>query len=118
LRLEERIGEATFGFDRYVNQRFYTSYEWKKTRDLVIVRDGGRDLGVEGNEIYGKILVHHMNPILLKDIETSSKFLMDPEFLITTTHATHNAIHFGDESLLIQDPIERTKNDTCPWRTT
>lgn len=116
LRLDCSIGEETFGFDRYINQKFYKSREWKSIRDQVIIRDNGCDLGIEGFEIYGKILIHHMNPILLKDIQTFSKFLLDPEYLICTTLDTHNAIHYGDERLLVTSPIERTRNDTCPWR--
>jgi hypothetical protein len=118
LRLDGRVGEDTFGFDRVFNQKFYTSKEWRDVRDYVIVRDMGCDLGVEGREIYGKsnIFIHHLNPIRLEDIERRTEILLDPEFLITTTHNTHNAIHYGDESLLIKAPIERSKNDTCPWR--
>lgn len=117
LRLDGQVGKDTFGFDRIFNQRFYKSKEWLDIRDHVIVRDNGCDLGVEGHEIYGtRIIIHHMNPILLKDIEEKSIYLLDPEFLITTIHNTHNAIHYGDENLLIRAPIERTKNDTCPWK--
>lgn len=116
LKLNGVIGEETFGFDRFLNQIFYKSPEWKTVRDFVIVRDNGCDLGIEGYEIRGKILIHHINPILLTDIETQSEFLLDPEYLISTTHLTHNAIHYGDESQLILAPIERRKNDTCPWR--
>lgn len=116
LRLIGSVGAETFGFDRIVNQKFYRSKEWKDVRDYVIVRDNGCDLGVEGYEIHGRIYIHHMNPILLKDIETRSEFILDPEYLITTTHGTHNAIHYGDESQLILPPIERSKNDTCPWK--
>lgn len=117
LQLNGRVGRDTFGFDRIFNQRFYRSQEWKSVRDFVIVRDNGCDLGVEGHEIYSsRIIIHHMNPISLEDIEKSSSFLLDPEYMITTIHRTHNAIHYGDESLLIRDPIERVRNDTCPWR--
>lgn len=117
LRLDGKVGVDTFGFDRIFNQMFYTSKEWKSIRDRVIVRDNGCDLGVEGYEIYRqRMIIHHLNPISLKDIERGSKFLIDPEFLITTIHSTHNAIHYGDENLLITAPIERSKNDTCPWR--
>lgn len=116
LRLDGLIGEETFGFDRYMNQKFYKSKEWKRIRDQVIIRDNGCDLGVEGYEIGGRILIHHMNPILLKDIQTLSEFLLNPEYLICTTLDTHNAIHYGDSNLLVIEPIERTKNDTCPWR--
>lgn len=118
LQLNGVIGEDTFGFDRYMNQRFYKSKEWKSVRDFVIIRDNGCDLGIEGYEIHGKILVHHMNPVSQKDIETRSNFLLDPKYLISTTHSTHNAITYGDEKLLIREPIERSKNDTCPWRHT
>lgn len=116
LQLNGVIGDETFGFDRYINQMFYRSQEWKQVRDYVIVRDNGCDLGVEGHEIRGKILIHHMNPIGIKDIQQVNKFLLDPEYLITTMLSTHNAIHYGDESLLVTDPIERSKNDTCPWK--
>ena len=117
LRLNGRVGAETFGFDRYINQILYQrSPKWKSSRDKVIIRDNGCDLGIEGREIYGKILVHHMNPITLEDIERESEFLFDPEYLICVTHNTHNAIHYGDESLLIIMPVERTKNDMCPWR--
>lgn len=116
LRLDGSVGEQTFGFDRYINQIFYQSYEWKKIRDFVIIRDNGCDLGVDDYEIRGKILIHHMNPITVKDIETCSEFLLNPEYLISTTHMTHNAIHYGDEHLLPKGPIERKKYDTCPWR--
>lgn len=116
LRLDGKIGQDTFGFDRVFNQMFYRSREWKQVRNEVIVRDNGCDLGVEGYEIRGKILIHHMNPITIDDIRENSDFLMNPEYLITTVLLTHNAIHYGDESLLIKAPIERRKNDTCPWK--
>lgn len=116
LRLGGRVGEETFGFDRYLNQAFYKSKEWKDIRDFVIVRDNGCDLGIEDREIYGKILVHHMNPINIEDIVNRTEYLLDPEYLISTVKNTHDAIHYGDESLLIMAPIERTKNDTCPWK--
>ena len=117
LKLGGRVGADTFGFDRIFNQRFYQSKEWKSVRDFVIVRDHGCDLGVDGYEIYGqKIYIHHMNPIMLKDIEQSTDILLNPEFLITTIHSTHNAIHYGDDSLIPKALVERTKNDTCPWR--
>ena len=116
LKLDGLVGEETFGFDRYLNQAFYRSQEWKSIRDFVIVRDLGRDLAVEGYEIHGKIYIHHMNPIRAADITTKSRMLLDPEFLIATTHNTHNAIHYGDKNLLAIDPIERFKNDTCPWK--
>ena len=116
LKLGGAIGEETFGFDRYINQIFYRSKEWKKVRDLVIVRDNGCDLGISDREIYGRIYIHHMNPISLEDIERKSDLLLNPEYLITLTHNTHNAIHYGDRSLLVTAPIERLPNDTCPWR--
>lgn len=116
LNLKGRIGEETFGFDRYLNQLFYKSQKWKSIRNHVILRDNGCDLGLEGYEIYGKIIIHHMNPITIQDIERESDFLLNPEFLICTTHNTHNAIHYGDRTLLMTGPIVRTKYDTCPWR--
>ena len=116
LRLRGFVGEETFGFDRYINQTFYRSKEWKRIRDEVIVRDRGCDLGIEGREIYERILIHHMNPVTIDDIKNLSDFLLNPEYLICTTHNTHNAIHYGDENLLIIAPIERRANDTCPWK--
>lgn len=116
LRLGGQVGKETFGFDRYLNQVFYRSKEWKSIRDYVITRDNGCDLGIEGREIPGRILIHHMNPITAEDIYNRSEFLLDPEYLISTIKITHDAIHYGDESLLLSEPIERTKNDTCPWR--
>ena len=116
LQLNGQVGKDTFGFDRYINQNFYRSLEWKRVRDKVILRDNGCDLGVEGYEIHGRILIHHMNPITIRDIESMSEYLLNPEYLISTVHNTHNAIHYGDESLLITAPIERRKNDTCPWK--
>ena len=118
LQLTGGVGQETFGFDRYINQNFYRSRQWKAVRDFVIVRDNGCDLAMEGYEIHGKILIHHMNPISLKDIQMNSAFLMEPEYLISTVLSTHNAIHYGDENLLIRMPVERSKNDTCPWRQT
>ena len=116
LKLGGVVGEDTFGFDRYMNQNFYRSREWKRVRDEVIMRDNGCDLGVDGHEIRGKILIHHMNPITSEDIHRVSDYLLNPEYLICVTHRTHNAIHYGDESLIVSAPIERTQNDTCPWR--
>ena len=116
LKLQGSVGKDTFGFDRFLNQDFYKSKEWKRLRDFVIARDNGWDLGVEGYGIPGKILVHHMNPITSNDIIHSTDFLLDPDFLITTQLKTHNAIHYGDESILRPLYVERSKNDTCPWR--
>lgn len=117
LRLGGKVGEETFGFDRYINQLFYRNKEWRSVRDEVIVRDNGCDLGIQGREIYGSIIiVHHMNPITKEDILNRSEYLLNPEYLISTIKNTHDAIHYGDESLLITMPIERRKNDTCPWK--
>ena len=116
LRLEGKVGEDTFGFDRWLNQSFYKDPEWRAIRDKIIIRDNGCDLGIPGREIYSRIIVHHMNPITKDDILSRSAFLLNPEYLICTVKNTHDAIHYGDERLLIKAPIERTKNDTCPWR--
>lgn len=116
LKLDGIVGEETFGFDRYMNQIFYKSREWTSVRRAVIIRDNGCDLGVEGYEIYGKILIHHMNPINLSDIVHKTDELLNPDYLITTVLSTHNAIHYGDASLLPALPIERRANDTCPWK--
>ena len=116
LRLDGVVGEETFGFDRYLNQIFYNSQEWKDIRRKIIIRDNGCDLGVEGYEIHGKILIHHMNPINLSDIVHKTDELLNPDYLITTVLSTHNAIHYGDASLLPVLPIERRANDTCPWK--
>lgn len=116
LSLKGQVGQETFGFDRYLNQKFYRSREWKQIRDLVIVRDSGCDLGILGREIRSHIIIHHMNPLMLNDITDSTEYLLDPEYLICVSHNTHQAIHYGDASLLIADPVVRTKNDTCPWK--
>lgn len=116
LRLDGVVGENTFGFDRYLNQAFYKSKEWKDIRRFVIIRDNGCDLGVEGYEIHTNIIIHHMNPIQQDDILSRTDLLMNPEYLITTTLNTHNAIHYGTEELLATAPISRSKNDTCPWK--
>ena len=116
LRLLGAVGKETFGVDRYLNQLFYRSPEWKEVRNQVIIRDNGCDLGIEGREIQGRVLIHHMNPITAEDIRERSDLLLNPEFLITTAHNTHQAIHYGDESLLILTPTIRSRNDTCPWR--
>jgi hypothetical protein len=118
LELGGRVGEETFGFDRYLNQAFYKSDEWLAVRDYVIIRDGGCDLAMIDREIPNgvRILVHHMNPITMSDLINRSKYLLDPEYLITTIKNTHDAIHYGDESLLIQGPVVRSRNDTCPWK--
>ena len=116
LRLNGRVGEETFGFDRYLNQKFYNDPEWLRIRDQVIIRDNGCDLAMPDREIKTRILVHHMNPIDKEDILRRSDFLLNPEYLICTIKATHDAIHYGDESKLIIMPPERRPNDTCPWR--
>ena len=111
LKLDGRVGAETFGFNRYLNQAFYKSDEWLSIRDYIITRDNGCDLGVEGYEIYGRIIIHHMNPITKEDVLQRSKFLIDPEYLITTIKRTHDAIHYSDSNLLVKAPIERSKND-------
>ena len=116
LQLNGRVGDDTFGFDRYINQKFYRSAEWKRIRDDIIIRDNGCDLAVDGYEIHGRILIHHMNPITISDIKFSTEYLMNPDYLICVTHNTHNAIHYGDEKQIITGPIVRKKNDTCPWK--
>lgn len=116
LKLNGFVGKETFGFDRYLNQNFYRSKEWRRIRDQIIVRDLGCDLGISDREIQGNIIIHHMNPISSKDIIDMTEYLTNPDYLICTTLMTHNAIHYGDESLLITAPIERRPNDTCPWR--
>lgn len=116
LSLRGMVAAETFGFDRYLNQKFYRSSEWKALRDRIICRDMGRDLAAEGFDIHGSIIIHHMNPIFTRDIIHQTELLLNPEYLICTTHNTHNAIHYGDESLLITGPAIRTKNDTCPWK--
>lgn len=115
LELRGRVGRKTFGFDRVINQRFYHSHEWKTVRNEVIVRDNGCDLGVLGFEIHSGLLIHHMNPISLEDLEYGGAWILDPNFLITTSLATHNAIHYGDESLLPRGPVERKPRDTTLW---
>lgn len=118
LRLGGRVGEDTFGFDRYLNQLFYTSDEWRAIRDEVIIRDNGCDLGVPGRDIPEgiPILIHHMNPIAVRDILDRSDYLLNPEYLICTMKRTHDAIHYGNENSLLTIPPERSKFDTCPWR--
>lgn len=116
LALHGGVGVETFGFDRYFNQRFYRSREWKFVRDLVITRDNGCDLAIPDREIFDKVIIHHMNPISMLDIRESSDYLLNPEYLISTTKLTHDAIHYGDESLLRSVyPIERRANDTRLW---
>lgn len=116
LQLKGIVGQETFGFDRYLNQILYNSKEWKYLRNEIIVRDNGCDLALEGFEIHGRILIHHINPITIDDVIKRREMVFDPENLICVTHNTHNAIHYGDKSLLITGPIERRANDTCPWK--
>lgn len=116
LKLNGQVGETTFGSRRYLNQLLYKSNKWMSVRDKVIIRDEGCDLGIPGREIGGKILVHHINPITIEDVTNNNPKVFDLENLITTSHITHEAIHYGDENLLIKDPIVRTANDTCPWK--
>lgn len=115
LQLKGHVGESTFGFDRYINQQFYRSRQWKQIRDKVIARDEGLDLGIPGYEIYDRIIIHHMNPMTVENIEHGDSDILDPEFLITTTHKTHNAIHYGDASLLPRTLTERRPGDTKLW---
>ena len=117
LKLDGKIGEDTFGFERYLNQVLYHLPEWKETRRKVLVRDEGCDLAIPDREIYGRAIVHHMNPITIEDVEEHNPDIFDPEFLITVSKLTHDAIHFGDPSILIEsEPIVRQPDDTCPWR--
>ena len=115
LALKGSVGIPTFGFDRWMNQLFYTSYEWKQVRHHVIARDNGCDLGIDGHEINDRLYIHHMNPIRVEDLERGEETILDPEFLITTTHRTHNAIHYGNERLLPQPYVERRPGDTKLW---
>lgn len=116
LKLKGSVGRDTFGHDRYLNQTFYSSMEWRRLRDEIIIRDNGCDLGIEGRQIGGKVYIHHLNPLGVNDILTHSEYLVNPEYLICVSFETHNAIHYGDINLLPRDPIERKRNDTCPWR--
>lgn len=115
LQLRGKVGKSTFGYNRYLNQILYNSSEWRRFRNEIIIRDNGCDLACDGYEIYGRVLIHHINPITVEDIVNRNPMVFDPENVITTVHSTHNAIHYGDESLLPKSPIERKQNDTCPW---
>ena len=116
LKIGGQVGRETFGYDRYLNQILYNTKQWKKFRREIIIRDNACDLACEGYEINYRILVHHINPITVEDIINRNPMIFDPENAITTTHRTHNAIHYGDKNLLMSQPVERTPNDTCPWR--
>lgn len=116
LKLNGAVGSDTFGWDRYLNQILYKSSEWRSIRNMIIVRDNGCDLGIAGHEIFGNIIIHHMNPIRVEDITNRNPDILNPEYLICVSHSTHNAIHYGDGNQLYSGLIERTVNDTCPWR--
>ena len=116
LQLKGSVGKDTFGYDRYLNQVLYRSPEWKRLRNQIIIRDCGCDLACDGYDIYGKVLIHHLNPITVEDVLARSRKVFDPDNLVCVSHNTHNAIHYGDVDLLVTGPIIRTKNDTCPWR--
>ena len=116
LQLKGSVGKDTFGYDRYLNQVLYRSPEWKRLRNQIIIRDGGCDLACDGYDVYGKVLIHHLNPITVEDVLARSRKVFDPDNLVCVSHNTHNAIHYGDVDLLVAEPIIRTKNDTCPWR--
>ena len=116
LKIGGQVGEGTFGYDRYLNQILYRSSEWKRFRRDIIIRDNGCDLACDGYEIIGKVLIHHIDPITVRDIELRDPKIFDPENVVSVTLNTHNAIHYGDESLLITEPLVRTPNDTCPWK--
>ena len=116
LKIGGLVGESTFGFERYLNQTLYNSSKWRRLRNQIIIRDNGCDLGVEGYEIQGIIIVHHMNPISVDELKDFSDDIFNPEYLICVSLTTHNAIHYGDKSLIPQEPVERRPGDTCPWR--
>ena len=117
LQLSGSVGAETFGFERYLNQRFYSSAEWKRVRDTVILRDNGCDLGIQDRVIGGKVVIHHMNPVTRDDILSQSDLLLNPEYLVCVSPETHNAIHYGDEGLLVPSSVvERKPNDTCLWK--
>ncbi len=116
LRVRSAIGESTFGFERFLNQACYTSKRWRAVRDKVSVRDNGCDLGVEGHDIYDRIIIHHMNPLTREQLRDPDDSIFDPEFLICVCDLTHRAIHYGDESLLPKEPVIRKPYDTCPWK--
>lgn len=117
LRLAGLVGESTFGFDRYLNQALYRSKAWKKIRNQVILRDEGCDLGIPDRLIIGRVVVHHMNPLVVDEVDERDEDIFNPEFLICVSHETHNAIHYGDEALLMKStPVIRSPNDTSPWK--
>lgn len=117
LKLSGSVGRATFGYDRYLNQNFYKSQEWKRLRNEIIVRDNGCEMGLEDYEIKGRIFIHHMNPIVDDDIVNVSDYLMNPEYLICVSHDIHNAIHYGNDDIVrAKDYTPRRPDDTCPWK--
>ena len=116
LRLRGAVGEDTFGFDRFINQRFYKSPEWRRIRDQVIIRDDGCDLGDQDHPIVGRVIIHHMNPLSKKEIDEDPEYALNPDYLVCVSHNTHNAIHYGDENLLPKKWEPRQPNDTCPWK--
>lgn len=116
LKLSGKVGEDTFGFDRYLNQQFYHSQEWKSIRNHVIIRDNACDLAIDGRDIHRGIIIHHMNPISKHDLIHQTDFLLNPDYLICVSLKTHNAIHYGNEDLLMNEFVERRPGDTCPWR--
>lgn len=116
LRLDGVVGQSTFGFDRYLNQIFYSSPQWRSIRNQIIIRDNGCDLAIPGYDIHSQIYIHHMNPITVKDLFDQTEYLLNPEYLICTSRVTHNAIHYGDETIALLAPNERKVNDTCPWK--
>lgn len=116
LQLNGQVGKDTFGYDRYLNQIFYRSSDWKRVRNEVIIRDNGCDLAFPDKVIFGKVIIHHLNPLSKADIEGKTGALLDPNNLVCVSHLTHEAIHYGDIDILPKDPVERTPNDTCPWK--
>lgn len=118
LRLHGSVGEETFGFRRWFNQEFYHSDKWKRFRDQIIIRDSGCDLALDGFEIYDSIIIHHLNPITYDDILNQNPCVFDPDNVVCTKLSTHNAIHYGENETLLSKifPVERTRNDTCPWK--
>lgn len=116
LQLKGDVGEDTFGFDRWINQKFYRSVEWRQVRDRVIIRDDGCDLGDPDRPIQGRIIIHYMNPLTKDDIDQNPDFILNPDYLVCVSHNTHNALHYGDENLLPKKWEPRTPNDTCPWK--
>ena len=116
LKLDGVVGEETFGYDRILNQVLYKSAKWRKVRDKVLIRDNGNDLGIEGYQINGRSIIHHMNPITVDDVLKEREWIFDPEYLITVSDLTHKAIHYSNENILPKEPVERTQNDTCLWK--